>query len=128
MKTMAWFSRKKLLCLILTVYTAFAVLAAFSFAAAEPFRSIGFEIENQGSGKVSAFQETFFIQRQVEDPALFIKAGRVQFSPLRTGFQRLAFLWGRPDTGNGFSGSLFLTNKKKQSLTLKNTILLKLRI
>jgi hypothetical protein len=125
---MAWFLRKKLLCLILTGYTAFAVMAAFSFAAAEPFRSIGFELEHRGPGSVSAFQESFFIQNQAEDPVLFIKAGKTQFSPLRIGFQRLAFLLGRPDTGNGFSGSLFLTSRKKQWVTLKNTILLKLRI
>jgi hypothetical protein len=120
------FARKKLPCLIFTVYTALAVTGAFSFAAVDSLRSVDFELGEPAGDRISGALDTYFVQYQAEEPALVAKTSSAQFSPIRMGFQASTF--GLLNIGNAFSKSSFAANANIHYINPKNTILLKLRI
>ncbi|MDR2537293.1 MAG: hypothetical protein LBC46_03195 [Treponema sp.] len=121
---MLWFARRRLLSLILMIYTAVSILGTFSFAALIPYQTVQSEIEN--------IQDTIFDPMEnflMQDPAeasssMFIKLGRVRFSLLCMSFQRAASLLIMPIC----SQSSFITSMRIHYSVLKNKILLKLRI
>jgi hypothetical protein len=110
------------------VYTAVSVLGTFSFAAAEPFRAVKFEIENKAQGKIFGLLENFFAQHPAEEPVITTKLGSTRFYPLRPGFQRAASLAGLSVIGTPYSKSSIIAGIKIQHGDFKNNILLKLRI
>lgn len=122
---MARFLRGRIPRLILELYTVLAVTGTLSFAAAEPLRSVTFEVENQG--RLSASLESCF-HLPGQEQAFISKTADSSFSPLRTGFQRFMFLSGSPRIENAFSKPSFFPGAKAHCSAIKNTILLKLRI
>jgi hypothetical protein len=124
---MSLFARKKLPCLIFTVYTALAVIGAFSFAAVDSLRAVDFELGEPGN-RIFGSLDTYFVQSPAEEPTLVVKANGTQFSPVRVGFQRFASTFGLLNIGNAFSKSSFAANANIHYINPKNTILLKLRI
>jgi hypothetical protein len=125
------FSWKKLTSLFFAAYTAIAVVGAFSFAAADSLRSLHFEAKSPVLGSPEfggLIPDNYVIPHQAEVPMVITKPGANQFSPLRMGFQRIAFLFGTSNSGNTFSKSPFWVSPKIQHANLKKNILLKLRI
>ncbi|MDR3248174.1 MAG: hypothetical protein LBT39_05250 [Treponema sp.] len=114
-------SRKSLTHLFLTAYLAIAVMGAFSFAAVDAFRSVKLEIENSSSTGV-------FGPLGGRETMVVTEADTINFSLSRIGFQRVTPLPGSPHTGNVVLLSPVTAGVKMSPVSLKSTILLKLRI
>jgi hypothetical protein len=119
---------KKLPCLILVAYTVLAIVGSFSLAATEPLRSVNYTIENHKSDTILGALENHFVQHPAEEPGITTKTDNTSFSPIRTGFQRIASIFGLTNTGITLSKTPFMANTKITYTGLKNVIPLKLRI
>jgi hypothetical protein len=118
---MLWFARRRLLSLVLMVYTAISVLGTFSFAALEPYQAVQSEIENTQ-------YTNFFIQNPAEAPIVLTNLGSVRFSPVSMSFQRVASFLITLIGGTPCSQSSFIARMRIHYSELNNKILLKLRI
>jgi hypothetical protein len=125
---MVRFSRKRLFYLIFAGYIAISVIGSFSLSAAEPLRSVSLEMENSDSDNLFGLPDNRFIQYPAEEPVFITRTYNIQSSPLRMGFHRIASLPGSPNIGDPFSKSPFKAGIKTRHISLKNDILLKLRI
>jgi hypothetical protein len=119
---------KRLPQLFLAAYVAIGVMGVFSFAAVDALRSLNFEAKSPMSDKIFASPDSYFIQYQAAGAAIITKTDNTQFSPLRMGFQRIASLFGPPNSGTAFSKSHFTLSANIQYADLINNIPLKLRI
>jgi hypothetical protein len=119
---MVWCAQKRLFCLIITAYTALAVLGTYSGAAVEPYHAVQCEIENKTQDKIFGSLENFFIQHPAEEPAIITKLGSTRFSPC------IASLVGSPISGKPYAQSFHINGTKTQYHDLRKNILLKLRI
>jgi hypothetical protein len=111
--------------ILITGFTALAVMVSFCLAAVEPLRAAGFVAERTGSTNGSIDR---FIPSPPEEPALLTKIESPQLTLLRTGFQRI-FIHGEPHKVAAiFCQSPFVVIAPITRLDAKNRILLKLRI
>ncbi|MDR0721746.1 MAG: hypothetical protein LBF75_02970 [Treponema sp.] len=111
--------------IVITGFTVLAVLVSFCLAAVEPLRIAQFVAERTGSADGSI---DCFIPSRTEAPALLTKMKGPRFTPLRTGFQRI-FIHGEPHkVVSVFCQSSWMATVNSNTLDVKDTILLKLRI
>ena len=111
---------------LVIILTAIAVMISFSLAAAEPLRAADFALmERTGSLAGGAW---YSFPQQAGDPVVFTKAEDTRFSPLRAESQRFFAPFGMSGSGNTLCSSRFRTNSKCGFVSIKETILLKLRI
>ncbi|MDR1985653.1 MAG: hypothetical protein LBP88_01605 [Treponema sp.] len=117
--------RNRLPRILITGFTVLSLLVSFCLAAVEPLRAARFAAEKAGTthGSIDPF-----VPSPTEEPALLTKIEGPQFTPLRTGFQRI-FIHGEPHKGaSAFCQPSLGTPLNSATLKVKNTILLKLRI
>jgi hypothetical protein len=124
---MGLFLEKKWPRLILAAYLAFAVMGIFTFAATESLRSVDFW-ENVSASGVFVTQQDLIAESPVEGEPVIGKARGHLFSPLRNGSLRIVMPLGTRDTGSVLAQSSLRAIEKVNHLTIKNAILLKLRI
>ncbi|MDR1029951.1 MAG: hypothetical protein LBL76_03660 [Treponema sp.] len=117
--------QNRLACILITIFTATAVLVTYCLGVVESLQAVD-----------SAAEEIDSITRVVdnvspspaEEPVLLTKTGDPQFAPIRTGFQRIAIPCRNHDAAFAFYQSPFRTNSNSSFIATQNTILLKLRI
>jgi hypothetical protein len=108
------------------IYTAFAMVGTFSFAALESLQSTYIDLLYQGHDKIFSSPQDYYIQCPAEEPAL--TAARGNSSLPRGGSQRFIFPWVLLNYGAGFSGPSLAAIDKTQFFNVRNTIRLNLRI
>ncbi|GHV07353.1 hypothetical protein FACS189485_17570 [Spirochaetia bacterium] len=124
---MALFLERKWPCLILAACLTVAIMGLFTFAAAEPLRSVD-------SRDDDPFSENFFTSIDItidclaEGETIMSRARAYSFSPLRTGSLRILMLIGLQYAGFVLIQSSLKKSEKVNYLTMKNALLLKLRI
>ncbi|MDR0688858.1 MAG: hypothetical protein LBG08_01125 [Spirochaetaceae bacterium] len=119
---MVWFRVKKRLCLVLASALVFVIMGAFTFAAVEPFVSGDFE--DRGPISEGFFSQVdYTVDCLAEGVSIMNKARGASFSPLR-GVISLEI----KNIGTALSHCSLKTIEKTNHLTIKNPILLKLRI
>jgi hypothetical protein len=118
---------RKWLRLILAAYLAVAVLGIFTFIATEPLRSIDFWGDKPVSGGFFTPID-LSIDCLAEGTTIMSKARGHSFSPLRAGALRMAAPPGAQYTGTVPVQSSFRAIETVNHRTIKNAILLKLRI
>lgn len=111
---------------IIIILTAIAVMGSFSLAAAEPMRTAGLAAEWQGG--LSGGKAYYFYPEQTGDPALVAFSDDTWNSPVRADSQKAFSPLGEIGTGNTFFFSQFRKNSKNAVISIKDTILLILRI
>ncbi|MHB9293639.1 hypothetical protein Holit_02766 [Hollandina sp. SP2] len=122
---MIWSMRNRLPRILITGFTVLALLVSFCLAAVEPLRTARFAAEKAGSTNGSI---DHFIPSLTGEPALLTKMEGHRLTPLRTGFQRIV-IHGEPHKAvSAFCQSSLETPLTSNTLDVKNTILLKLRI
>jgi hypothetical protein len=121
---MYWFCRKGLPGCFFMIYTAFAMVGAFSFSSAESLRFISFERQEQVRDDMFNSPQDYCIPCPAEE---LVAAQGSSFSP-RGGLQRFVFFWTLPDYGTNFYGPSPAAITGAQFFDAKNNILLKLRI
>jgi hypothetical protein len=124
---MSLFLRKKWSHLILAAYLVFAIMGTFTFAAAEPFRSVDF-LENESSSGASISQQDLSADTPIEGEPVITNGRGYSFSLLRNGSLRTAMPLGTRDAGSVIAQTSLSAIQKINHFTIKNTILLKLRI
>jgi hypothetical protein len=107
--------------ILITFFTAFAVMVSYCFAATEPLRT------SEGTGGITGWADNF-IPSPAEEPALLTKTEESRLTPWRTGFQRGFIPCGTRGTASAFYQPPFGTRTNVDYTAVKNTILLKLRI
>ncbi|MDR2178153.1 MAG: hypothetical protein LBP20_08975 [Treponema sp.] len=111
--------------ILITVFTFFAVMTSFYFAAVEPLRIVSFSVGRTGSegeriGRV--------IPSPADEPAFFIKTKDNQVPSMRAGFQRIFSPGGSWGLSSSLCRSSFGSTLNVNPTQVKNSILLKLRI
>ena len=109
----------------ISVVTAFVILASFSLATAEALQVEGSAMAKTGG--LSAELCCLF-SGQAEEPALLANTGDDNNSPDKADSQRLFGLWRANGSRTACYISHFKTGPKEGFVSLKDTILLKLRI
>ena len=110
---------------IIITLMAIAVLGSYSLAAAEPIRAAGLAAEWQGGLSGGAY---FFFPEQTKDPALFAQSDDTRNLPLRMDSQRVSTFWGVNGSEDTFYTSQFRKNSKNGIVSIKDTIIVNLRI
>ncbi|MDR2632372.1 MAG: hypothetical protein LBC51_01945 [Treponema sp.] len=111
--------------ILITGFTALAVLVSFCLAAVEPLRAAQFVAKRTDSTTASIDR---CIPPATEEPALLTKTEGHEHTLLRSGFQRI-FIHGEPHKlASSFCLSPFVVISPIKTLDVKHTILLKLRI
>jgi hypothetical protein len=124
---MGLFLEKKWPRLILAAYLACAIMGMFTFAAVEPFRSADLWEDGITSG-VSLIQHDLSADTSIEGEPVITNGRGYSFSPPRNGSPRTVMLPGTRDTGSVIAYPSLQVIEKINRLTVKNSILLKLRI
>jgi hypothetical protein len=124
---MILFLRGKWPCLILAAYLAVAIMGLFTFAAAEPLRSVDLWDDEPESDVFFALID-FTIDCLAEGETVMSRARGYSFSPLRTGSLRILMLIGLQYAGFVLIQSSLKKSEKVNYLTIKNAVLLKLLI
>ncbi|MDR1420647.1 MAG: hypothetical protein LBI86_09755 [Treponema sp.] len=113
---------------VLTVYIVLSVTGAFLLGAVDPLYSAKYETENPVQEKALVSPGSYFVLYPAEEAAFYTRAPGGRFSPLRAGFQRVVFPSCPSGWGNAFSRPPFQTDAKISCISVKDTILLRLRI
>jgi hypothetical protein len=121
---MGLFLERKWPRLILAAYLSLAVMGIFFFAATEPLRIIGCWEDGLASG-ITVTQYDLLAESPVEGEPVISKARGHLFS---SGSLRIVMPLGTRDTGFVPAQSYLRVIENVNHLTIKNTILLKLRI
>jgi hypothetical protein len=119
---MVWFRERKGPCLILASYLVLVVMAAFTFAAVEPFSSGEFESPGPISDGFFS-QMDYTIDCLAEGASIISKARGASFSPLRS-----VMPLETKNIGTAFSHLFLNAIEKTNILNIKNIVFLKLRI
>jgi hypothetical protein len=113
--------------LILAAYLACAVMGIFTLGAVEPLRSADFWEDGPSSG-VSVTQQDLGPESPIEGELAISKARGHLFSSLRNSSPRTVMPSGTQDAGSVLVQSSLRAIEKTNHPTIKNVILLKLRI
>ena len=110
---------------IITVLTAFAIMTNFSLSVAEALRAEGSAMLKTGGLPAELY---CLFSGQAEEPALLADTGDEHNLPKQADSQRLLGFWRANNNGTACYVSRFKTGPKEGFVSLKDTILLKLRI
>jgi hypothetical protein len=124
---MILFLGRKWPCLILAAYLVVAIMGLFTFAAAEPLRSVDLWADEPESDVFFAPID-FTIDCLAEGETVMSRVRGYSFFPLRTGFLRILMLIGLQYAGFILIQSSLKKSEKVNYLTIKNAVLLKLLI
>jgi hypothetical protein len=113
--------------MLITVFTTLILMVSFCLWDGEVERLTGSTI--RGTDGITGWVGSF-IPSLAEEPVLFTKNGSTQFTPLRTGFQRIFIPCGNHGAVPAFYQPPLGTNSTISCyiIDVKNTIFLKLRI
>ncbi|MDR2070707.1 MAG: hypothetical protein LBP81_04750 [Treponema sp.] len=112
--------------ILIMVFTALAVIVSLCLGNGEVQQAAGSAVH--GTDGITGWVDNF-IPSPAEEPAVVTKNGTSQFTPLRTGFQRIFIFCGIHSADPAFyQPSLGIRSKTSYVIDVKNTIFLNLRI
>jgi hypothetical protein len=111
--------------ILITVFTAFVIMGSLCLGAVGLLQAA--ELGIRGTGGVDGMVDNF-IPSPAEEPVLVMKTEDQQFTPQRTGAQRIFNSCGTHGPAFAFYQPWFGINSLFNCIDIKNTILLKLRI